>query len=111
MPERPGLSEIRPDQVDKVAQLFEDSVEDLARLIHDGRDQLRMRPMAKDEVSLRAAEGFTQAGLTGPASHVGALELYRDRLRDIADAIRAGAAEYRRTETGNADGMRRIQGV
>ncbi|CAM4202885.1 PE domain-containing protein [Kibdelosporangium persicum] len=108
MPERPGLSEIRPDQVDKVGKLFEDSVEDLTRLVRDGRHQLRMRPMAGDEVSLRAAEGFTQAGL---ASHVGALEQYRDRLRDIADGIRAGVAEYRRTETGNAEGMRRTEGV
>jgi len=111
MPERPGLSEIRPDQVDRAVKLFEDSVEDLTRLIRDGRTKLRMRPMGKDEVSLRAADGFTEAGLGGPASHTGALEQYRDRLRDIADGIRAGTAQYRRTETSNADGMRRIQGV
>src|SRR6266487_3545613 len=93
-----GLMEIHPDQVEAIARLFEESVDDLATLISDGRVKLRMQPMANDEVSKRAAEGFTKAGLDGSDSHIAALEGYRTWLKSIADGIRASAERYRQTE-------------
>ena len=107
----PGLTEIHPGQVDSTAKLFEDSARELAELIDQGRFNLQMQPMANDEVSRRAAEGFTKAAFDGPASHIGALERYRDWLQGIADGIRTSAERYRQTEAGSADGLRRIEGV
>jgi hypothetical protein len=95
--------QIHPDQVEATAKLFEDSADDLATLITDARVKLRMQPMANDEVSRRAAEGFTNAGLNGPGSHIAALEGYQAWLRSIADGIRASAENYRRTEAVNAE--------
>jgi hypothetical protein len=103
-----GLMEIHPDQVGATVKLFEDSADDLAALITDGRVKLRMRPMANDEVSKRAAEGFTRAGVDGPDSHIAALEGYKTWLQSIADGIRASAEKYRQTEQGNTHGMEGI---
>jgi hypothetical protein len=107
----PGLTEIHSDQVEATATLFEDSVKKLNDLIDDGQVKLRMQPMANDEISSRAAEGFTKAAFDGPTSHIGALTQYRDWLQGIADGIRASAERYKLSDEGNAGAMRRIDGV
>lgn len=106
-----GLIEIHPDQVEATAKLFEDSVNDLSRLILDGTAKLQMQPMANDEVSKRAADAFTKAGVDGSGSHIGALTAYRDWLQGIANEIRVSAARYRQTESGNTAGLRGVEGV
>jgi uncharacterized protein YukE len=106
----PSLMEIHPDQVESTAKLFEDSAKDLSELIREGHAKLRMQPMASDEVSRRAADGFTKAAFDGPTSHIGALEAYRQWLQQIADGIRASAVQYRQNEEAAAEGMRGIAG-
>ena|SRR6266487_3424840 len=101
-----GLMEIHPDQVEATAKLFEDSIADLDELTREGRLKLQMAPMANDEVSKRAAQEFTKAGLDGPTSHIGALEGYRAWLKGIAEGIRTSAAQYRQTEQTNTSGLR-----
>src|SRR5687768_11191975 len=91
---QPGLTEIRPEQVETAAKLFEESAKRLGDLIREGEFKLQMQPMANDDVSKHAAQGFIKAAFEGPASHMGALRGYRDWLVNIAEGIRASAARY-----------------
>jgi hypothetical protein len=97
----PSLTEIHPDQVESVVRLFEDSARDLTSLIRSGVRHMQMLPMGKDDVSKQAAEGFDKAAFDGPASYMGALQAYRDWLRDIAEGIRVSAARYRQADADN----------
>jgi uncharacterized protein YukE len=102
----PPSLQVQFDQVDSVARLFEENALKLSDLVTRGQEVLEMRPMADDDVSISAAEGFTAAGRT----HLAAIMGYRDWLEGIARSLRTSAAQYQSTDNNSAGTFRGVAG-
>lgn len=96
---------VYPDQVGEAISIFTDAANKIAGLLQDGQYSLLMSPMADDEVSQDAADGFTSAGTEGQTSHIAAMLGYQRWLEDIARKLQISSDQYRISEQARTAGM------
>lgn len=96
VPTVPGADgfEVEPEKLTEVADIISGQADALGEQARRELDALRIESPSTDIVSRHAVQGWNSVIVDGADSYYGRVQSYVDRLRGLAEQLRAAGAEY-----------------